>query len=417
MSAPVDSAPAGPRPDLDRPLVLRPLVYLQEGDEVTIGSPDVDSYAVFPADGAELVRMLADGVTPREAAERHEEAHGESVDMPDLLSVLEDLGFVHDGTGTAAPAPVRWQRLGRALFSRPAWVCYATLTALSLVAMARAPELAPHRGALFFSSSYTVISLVLFLGQIPFLALHEAFHALAGRRMGLNSTFSVGRRLIYVVFETSLPGLVAVPRRQRYLPILAGMVADVLAVDVLTLVAAVVREPGGALSPAGRVCLALAFAVVMRLLWQLFFYLRTDVYILLTTVLGCTDLHGAATAVLRNAVRRWTGRAAQELSAYGPADLRAARWYAWLLPVGYALTLGSFATVVVPSAYRLLTGLFGRLRAGTPLSGIADSAILLALLLAQFLAVAYMALRDRRARRSGAGQQVRDSRPESPATA
>ena len=405
MSVPIDGAVVGPRPDLDRPLLLKPLVYLQEGDEVTIGSPDVESYAVFPADGAALVRMLADGITPRQAAARHEESYGESVDMPDLLSALEELGFVQDGTSTAAPAPVRWQRLGRIVFSRPAWLCYAILTALSIVAMARHPELAPHRSVLFFTSSYTAISLVLFLGQMPFLALHEGFHALAGRRLGLRSSFSVSRRLIYVVFETSLPGLVAVPRRRRYLPILAGMVADVLAMAVLTLVAAAVREPDGALPLAGRVCLALAFAVMLRLLWQLFFYLRTDVYVMLTTVLGCTDLHGAAADVLRNAVRRRTGRTALDLSVHSATDLRVARWYAWLLPVGYALTLASFAIVLVPSAYQMMAGLFGRLRNGSSLSGILDSATLVALLLAQLLAVAFMALRDRRARRAGPQQQ------------
>jgi hypothetical protein len=272
--------------------------------------------------------------------------------------------------------------------------------------MARHPDLAPHRSALFFTASYTVISLTVFLGQMPFLALHEGFHALAGRRMGLHSRFSVSRRLIYLVFETSLPGLVAVPRRRRYLPILAGMVADILAMAVLTLVAAAVRAPGGAMPLAGRVCLALAFGVGMRLLWQLFFYLRTDVYILFTTVLGCTDLHGAAAGVLRNAVRRWTGRTEMDLSAYGTADLRVARWYAWLLPVGYALSLASFAAVLVPSAYRLLTGLFGRLQGGTPVTGVLDSATLLALLLAQLIAVAFMALRDRRARRTGTQQQA-----------
>ncbi|MFF7951749.1 hypothetical protein [Streptomyces griseorubiginosus] len=407
MSVPVDGAPAGSRLNLDKPLALRSLVFLEEGGEVTIGSPEVDSYAMFPADGAELVRMLADGITPRQAAKRYESAHGENIDMPDLLSVLQDLGFLHDGTVTAAPKPVRWQRLGRMLFSRPAWLCYAVLTALWIMEMARHPDLAPHRGALFFTSTYTVMSLVLFLGQIPFLALHEGFHALAGRRLGLHSRFSVGRRLIYVVFETTLPGLVAVPRRQRYLPILAGMLADVLAMAVLTLVAAAVREPGGAQPLAGRVCLALAFAVVLRLVWQLFFYLRTDVYILITTVLGCTDLHGAAAGVLRNTLRRWTGRAPQDdLSAYGPADLRAARWYAWLLPLGYAFTLTSFVMVLVPSTYELLSGLLGRLRAGAPMSEIIDSATLLTLLLAQLLLVAVLALRDRRARRTGAHQGI-----------
>lgn len=409
MLVPVDGAPAGSDTgldlDLDRPLSLRPLVYLEEGDEVTIGSPETESYAVFPADGAELVRMLSDGVSPRQAAADHQEAHGESVDILDLLSVLADLDFVQDSTGPAAPTAVRWQQLGRALFSPPAWFCYALVTSLWIMQMVRHPELVPHRGALFFTSSYTVISLVLFLGQIPLLALHESFHALAGRRIGVRSRFSVGRRLTYVVFETSLPGLVAVPRRKRYLPILAGMMADVLATAGLTLVAAAVRAPDGALPLVGRLCLALACSTVLRLFWQLFFYLRTDLYVLLTTALGCTDLHGAAAGRLHNAVRRWTGKPAVDLSAFSPADRRAARWYAWLLPTGYALTLVSFATVVVPTAYQLLTGLFGRLRTGAPVTAILDSVTLLALLFAQLLAIAVMVLRDRRARRAAAPQR------------
>src|SRR5215813_14706271 len=74
---------------------------------------------------------------------------------------------------------------------------------------------------------------------LPILQLvHEGYHALAGRRLGLNSTLRIGHRFIYVVFETSLDGLVAVPRRQRYLPMLAGMLTDVVALAALILAAA-----------------------------------------------------------------------------------------------------------------------------------------------------------------------------------
>ncbi|MFD5088570.1 hypothetical protein ACFWOG_38930 [Kitasatospora sp. NPDC058406] len=398
MHSSVDSSSDAPGLDLDRPLPLRRLVYLEEGDEVTVGSPETDTYAVLPADGAELVRMLADGVTPREAARRYEAEHGESVDIADLVEALVDLDLVRSADAPAEEsAPVRWQRLGRAVFSRPALIGYALVTALAVVEMIRVPRLVPRIDNLFFSSSYTLVVLMLFFGQAPLLALHEAFHALAGRRLGLRSRLSVGRRLVYLVLETSLDGLVSVPRRKRYLPIMAGMLADVLAIAVLTLVADATH---GAARGVASVCLAVAYATTLRLAWQGFFYLRTDLYVLLSTLLGSVNLHAAATDVLRNAVRRGTGRTPLDLSVHHPVDRRAARWYAWLMVVGYAFTLTVFAGVVVPTAYRLLHDMWLRLTGHASAAGRLDSLVLMVLTLAQTGAVVVLAARERRAARS-----------------
>ncbi|MFJ4672924.1 hypothetical protein [Kitasatospora purpeofusca] len=397
MHSPVDSNSDAPGLDLDRPLPLRRLVYLEEADEVTIGSPETDTYAVFPADGAELVRMLADGLTPREAAERYRTTHGESVDIADLVEVLADLDLVRPADApTAETAPVRWQRLGGLVFGRPALVGYALVTALAAVEMVRVPALVPRTDNLFFTSSYTLVVLLLFFGQAPLLALHEAFHALAGRRLGLRSRLSVGHRLVYLVLETSLDGLVSVPRRQRYLPILAGMLADVLAIAVLTLVADATR--GGAATVA-RLCLAIAYATVLRLAWQGFFYLRTDLYVLLSTALGCVNLHAAAVDVLRNTVGRVTGRPPVDLEVHHPVDRRAARWYSWLMVVGYAFTLTMFAGVVVPTAYRLLHDVWLRMTGQGSTAARLDSIVLLLLSLAQTAAVVVLAVRERRAAR------------------
>ncbi|GAA2829202.1 hypothetical protein RMN57_03635 [Kitasatospora sp. CM 4170] len=400
MHSSTDSSSTAPGLDLDRPVPLRQLVYLPEADEVTIGSPETDTYAVFPADGAELVRMLAEGLTPREAAENYRTTRGESVDIADLIETLVDLDLVRPGGDDAAAGPVtpvRWQRLGRVVFSPPALVGYALVTALAVAEMIRVPELVPRVDNLFFSSSYTLVVLMLFVGQVPLLALHEAFHALAGRRLGLRSRLSIGRRLVYLVLETSLDGLVGVPRRKRYLPIMAGMLADALVIAVLTLVADATRDTGGAVA---SLCLAMAYATALRLAWQGFFYLRTDVYVLLSTVLGCVNLHAAATDVLRNAARRATGRPPLDLSAHHPVDRRVARWYAWLMLVGYAFTLTMFAGVVVPTAYRMLHDMWLRLTGQASLAGRLDSLALMLLSLAQTAAVVVLAARERRAARS-----------------
>ncbi|GIH97247.1 hypothetical protein ACFFMN_41500 [Planobispora siamensis] len=387
------------RHDPDRPLPLHPLVYLADGEEVTVGRRDTDSYGIFPPDGAELVRRLEQGVPPREAAVWYAGTYHESVDIDDLIAALDELGFIRSpDEARAAGAPVRWRRLGSAVFSLPAWVCYATLVGWALIAMARRPDLVPDYHNVFFTDYYTVIQATLFVVAIPQLLLHEGFHALAGRRLGLRSRLRVGRRFYFIVLETSLDGLVAVDRRKRYLPIMAGMLADVVVMAVLTIAADLSRGPGGALSFAGRFCLAFAFAVLLRIVWQFSFYLRTDLYVLISTALGCVDLHTTAARLLRNRLNRLLGRSGRLIdeSDWHPVDRRVARWYSWLIVIGYAVSLAAFLLAVVPILYRMATGVLSRFtQDGAAWPQVLDSAVFCGFVLLQLAVLAWLAARDR----------------------
>lgn len=409
----------------DRPLPLHPLVYLEEGDEVTVGRPDIDSYGIFPPDGAEVLRRLEQGMPPREAAAWYEARYHESLDIDDLIAALDELGFIRepggtdgadaDGSGVGGPgtgkagtedakgATVRWQRLGAALFSVPAWICYGLLVAWALVLMARRPDLVPRYHNVFFTDYYTVIQAALFVVAVPQLLLHEGFHALAGRRLGLRSRLRISRRLYFVVLETSLDGLVAVPRRKRYLPILAGMLADVIVTAVLTIVADLTRDPGGGLSFAGRFCLAFAYAVLLRILWQFSLYLRTDLYVLVSTALGCVDLHGTAMRVLRNRVNRLLGRRHRlvDESDRHPVDRRVARWYSWLIVAGYTVSLTTFAVAIAPIVYRMFAGVIGRFTGhGASWPELLDSLVFCGFILGQLIVLAWVSVRDRRRARA-----------------
>lgn len=371
----------------DRPVILHPLVYLEAGGEVTIGRRDIDSYGMFPPDGAALVRRLADGQTPEQAAAWYEHEYGEPVDLDDLLGALDELEFVRVG-GEQPTKPVRWQRLGRVLFSRPVAVLYLGLLIAGAVVVIRDPALLPRPEHLLFTEYVAIIELVLFLGALPQLTLHEICHALAGRRLGLRSRIRVSHRLYYLVLETSLDGLVTVPRRQRFLPILAGMLFELGALATLILVA------GASGGRTRQICLAFAFATVLRLLWQFFFYLRTDIYVLICTVLGCDDLHGAARAVLRN---RWR-RVKAPTDRWHPADLRAARWYSWLIVVGYTASIGAFVFGILPVVYAMFATALGRLAGFHSAAELADSAVFLSINVIQGSITLWLAMRDRRQR-------------------
>jgi hypothetical protein len=381
---------------------LHKLTMVTEDDGVMVGRPDIGSYALFPEEGAEALRLLDAGLPMSGVAAWYEQTCGTSLDVEDFLEALDDLRFVlADGEEAPPDAPVRWQRLGRWTFSWPAWLCYAALAVSAVVAMVRAPQLRPSYHHLFFTQYLSVIPIVLTAALIPTVLLHESFHALAGRRLGLPSTLTISRRFYYLVAETRLDSLFSVPKRKRYLPFLAGLLADIILVSALTLSAAILDNydlPGWC----AEVCLAIAFTCVLRIIWQLMFYLETDLYFVISHALRCPDLHSAARFRIKTLACRLLHRAPPRGEGdWADRDRAMARWYAPLLVAGYGFSLFSLLWAGVPSTVHFVSLIIGRLAGSqTTTGGILDALSVAGLSSVQWGLVLYVAIRDRRARAS-----------------
>lgn len=349
------------------PIAFHPLSFVAERDGVMVGRTDTNTFVALPEDGAELLRRMVEGMSPPTAADWYRYAFGEAIDIDDFVNTLTDLGFVRaPGEPAAQQQTVRYRALGRAMFSPVAWVVYGCLLAAAVLAMVRQPELRPNPGHVFFLPSLIAVQIILVLSQIPGLLAHEWFHVMAGRRHDLPTRLRVGRRLFFAVFETELNGLLSIPRSRRHLAFLAGMLADVLIVAVLTLAAA--AGPGYWLAQLG---LAIAYLTLVRLAWQLLIFLRTDLYYVLTTALGCTNLVGASAAYLRERARRLRGLPPRppDTDAWSERDRRYAPWFALLTVLGTVALL----MVLVVAAVPVLVEFAVRLRDGLA-HGVADSA-------------------------------------------
>ncbi len=88
----------------EQTLYLHDLSFVSEGGEVVVGRLDTGSYAVFPADGAELLRRLGEGMPLSHASAWYEGTFGEPVDIDDFAVTLAELGFVREPG--AEPKPV-----------------------------------------------------------------------------------------------------------------------------------------------------------------------------------------------------------------------------------------------------------------------------------------------------------------------
>jgi hypothetical protein len=307
-----------------------------------------------------------------------------------------------------AARPVRFGWLGRALFSPLSWLLQLGVLAAWLAVVATHHDLLPAPSHIFFTGSLLTVQLVITFAQVPLLFLHEGYHILAGQRLGLASRLRVSNRLTYIVFETQLNGVLSVPRRKRYLPFLAGMFCDCLQLAALALVAEITRRPDGSFALAGRICLAMAFTVVMRLAWQFQLYLRTDLYYVFATALNCYDLHEASKALLRNRIWRALRRPARVVDEqrWTEHDRRVGTWYGPFLVLG----VGAMLTITIFGSVPVIVRYFGtaarHLGSGTFDGRFWDSLASLAINAAQIAALVWLARRKRRGTPSTAGSRL-----------
>ncbi|WP_273652631.1 hypothetical protein [Cellulomonas fimi] len=411
-ATPLD-APDAPDADLvaaTSVLRLHDLTTTPQGDRVVVGHPATGRFVALPEVGARALALLAEGrtvadvesaVTPPGASE--------PVDVLSFARSLVRLGFVAAVDEAAVAAPDRhdggpagrgWAVAPRVrlpwLFGRTAGVLAALAAVASLVLVATVPGVRPDPLDLFFLASPAQSIAAVVVVTYVLAGVHELAHVLAAAALGVPARLRVTRRTYFLTFETNLTGLWALPPRRRVGPLLAGMGFDALVLCAALVLRAAAVGPDAFL--AAVVMIELTAIVV-----QLFVFLRSDVYAVMTALLGCTSLDRTTRLLLRRSVRRLSPEQAAALAAAPARDVAVARWYRWVHVTGYALAAAFFVLVFLPSTWFMLRWLVESVVVHGPATWAFWEAVLLGVVILSPRAVTgLVALRDLRDRRRDA---------------
>jgi putative peptide zinc metalloprotease protein len=329
----------------DTVLELRELSVTPEGDEYLVGDLARGEFIAVPPIALAVMNALRAGRTTAEAAAAVSASDGVEVDVADFAAQLVQLGFAAvAGSADSAPSGPRLSmggragaaaaRLARPLYTWPAFACYGLLLAGCLAGLAAVRGLRPSYHQLFFLPNPVASFVLLSLLWMPLGAAHELAHWLGARVQGLPARICVSRRYYELVLQTDLSALWSVPRGRRFAPLLAGLASDTIALAVF--VAARAAELAGWLRlPVGlsRLTAALIVAQLLGIAWQLVVFMRTDLYAVLVTGLGCQNLTRISRLHAASRYRKLSGTESVELATASKADLSAARWY-WLVQAG-----------------------------------------------------------------------------------
>jgi hypothetical protein len=402
-------------PDLS---TIRHVTVAHDGDEHVLGRPDLGIYVTVPAAGAVFVAALQAQASVPEATSRASAEAGAEVDGEDFLAGLRAAGLLdspdHAASGPAAGGlararQIRWiERVrpatARRLFSRAAWTCYAAAALSVAVTLMARPDLRPSYEHGLWLSDPILSAITLTLIAWVTTALHEAWHWLAGRAIGVPAAFRISFRGIVLVFETDVSQLVTLPRRRRYGVFLAGTAVD-LTVAALALALRFAHQEGLVTLPSwlDRLLAAIVLVQLFRTFLQgALLFLRTDGYALLANALRCHDLYRATWLTMKRRLWRLSEPEAAEFAAMSRHDREVARWFGF----GYLASVGAMAWLafafIVPFLVRVGGWAAEHLRHPVATSpAFWESVAILVIVMGQYGVLPLLALREWRLRRRG----------------
>jgi hypothetical protein len=230
---------------------------------------------------------------------------------------------------------------------------------LGAVAAALAPWIIPGPSTMVFSTHRSEWILFVVAVNLVAVAIHEVAHFLAARAVGVAASFGIGNRLWILVAETDLSGIWTVPRRRRYVPLLAGCIWDAVTASLLLCVLYLNSRFIPFLSAqTTQVVGAVTFTYFTRILWQCFFFLRTDFYYVFSTAFHCTNLM-AHTRLYLSSLLVGLGRGSKQKELNIPhEEVLIVRRYLWFWLFGHVAALWVFLFVSIPVSVKYIaTGL------------------------------------------------------------
>lgn len=358
----------------DHTILVYPFTQQCEGDETIIANASGSAFLSLPTSAIDILAWLAQEKTVGEAQALYTQKYGEVPDIEDFLTLLESEGFVSSQANVLLDASLSQlvtdvpttasllggikyyhfeflsQKLARRFFAPPILFGGIFLIILALILVVLDPTVIPSPQVLVFHDHLTLLSIGLLLFSIASLFAHEMAHLLAARAAGVSVRLGISHRLWVLVAQTDISGIWMAPKHQRYLALLAGSFLDA-AVAALLIVLLFAHHRGFiVLSPLLLLfCQITLLSNLFRILWECYFFVRTDFYYALALFFNCKNLMGDTETFLSNLCSRILPFIRPvDQSAIPEREMRFIRVYAWIWILGRIAALLSLFFITLP---------------------------------------------------------------------
>lgn len=350
-----------------------------------IGYEKTGTFLAIPEEAEFVAQLFKEQQTLGTVKQRYFAKYGEAADLDDFIDVLCENGLANmndtgvnmdqlssvESTNQAAQPNYHFDnipvKVAQLFFSKITALLWITLFLAAAWAMLSYPEIIPNSKDLVFKSNYTINMFSLFILSTFCVFLHEMAHLLAARAQGVSSRLGLSHRLWFLVAETDMTGIWSVAKKDRYIPFISGPLLDIAigAITLLVLAGTVIFNWPLSAS-AIQFLKAFAFTTFLRLIWQCYFFIRTDFYFVFSAFFNCRSLMEDTKTYLGNQFKKLFRRGnLTDQSAIPEKEFRVVRYYSIFWLIGQSFAFFIFFSVMLPVTWLYIKMLFGNVSEGT----------------------------------------------------
>jgi putative peptide zinc metalloprotease protein len=339
---------------LDSRLLLVPIVIRKDKKHYIIEDTLSGDFYEMPEVCVDAINLINQGEKIGEIERKLKRNYpNEEINLLDFVAQLLDLELVDeiDGVVLKKQQPqkessgILWipPKIGQLFFNKFTYAVYVVLFVLNLALFITHPSLFPHHKDIFVFD-IMVLNVILWM-TITFLLvlIHELGHVLAMRSHDLPTKVEISHRLFFVVLETDMSSVWKLAPKDRNILFLAGLCFD----TVLLFIALIIQLmfPNGPEITIGLMNLAI-FDIVLRMIYQCCFYMKTDLYFFFENVTGCYNLIENAQQNIRKHLLFLKTKLREEVVFSG--EKNTVFLYSIFYFLGVAITITLFFTYYIP---------------------------------------------------------------------
>jgi len=293
---------------LDSHLLLVPIVIRKDKKHYIIEDTLSGDFYEMPKVCVDAINLINQGEQIGEIERTLKNNYPtEKIDLLDFAEQLLELELVDeiDGVKLEKKQPLKegsgvlWipPKFGQLFFNKFTYTVYVCLFVFNLVLFINHPSLFPHHKDIFVFD-IMVLNVILWMTFTFILVLiHELGHVLAMRAHNLPTKVEVSHRLFFVVLETDMSSVWKLAPKDRNILFLSGLCFDTVLLFIALISQLMFPNITGITD--GLMNLAI-FDIVMRIIFQFCFYMKTDLYYVFENLSGCYNLMENAQQKIRN---------------------------------------------------------------------------------------------------------------------
>jgi putative peptide zinc metalloprotease protein len=292
----------------------------------------------------------------------------EKVDVLDFAAQLFELGLIAQVDGITVRRQQNQKdslgflwispKAGKLFFNKFSYPLYITFFLLNLVLFSKFPSLLPYYEDIFVFDVMIINVLIWMSFTFLLVLFHEFGHILAMRAHNLPTKLEFGHRLFFVVLETDMSSVWKLAPKDRNVLYLAGLFFD----NVILFTALIIQLliPSGHAFISGLMSLVV-FDIVLRMIYQCCFYLKTDLYYVFENVTGCYNLMENALQTIKKNLFFLKQKPSEQVSFL--SERKTINTYAIFYFLGIAISIALYFIFYIPEvihAGKLLLPGFGQ---------------------------------------------------------